>query len=132
MGSGALGGRAAEQVVFGSQVTSGAGGDLQQVERLARAMVTQVGMSNLVGPISISEGGYTGPNYSEDLGTKIDDAIRSISDECYLNSLTILAQHRPCLDRLVEELMETETLPGDRLREIVAEYTAIPEKLAAV
>jgi cell division protease FtsH len=131
--SGALGGRAAEQVVFGSsQVTSGAGGDLQQVERLARAMVTQVGMSNLVGPISISEGGYAGPNYSEDLSTKIDDAIRSISDECYINSLTILAQHRPCLDRIVEELMETETLPGDRLREIVAEYTAIPEKLAAV
>jgi len=131
--SGALGGRAAEQVVFGSsQVTSGAGGDLQQVERLARAMVTQVGMSNLVGPISVSEGGYSGPAYSEDLSAKIDDAIRSISDECYLNALTILAQHRPCLDRIVEELMETETLSGDKLREIVAEYTKIPEKLAAV
>jgi len=130
--SGALGGRAAEQVVFGSsQVTSGAGGDLQQVERIARAMVTQVGMSSLVGPISISDGGFTGPDYSEDLSTKIDDAIRSISDECYLSALTLLAQHRPCLDRIVDELMETETLPGEKLREIVAEYTTIPEKLAA-
>merc|ERR1712032_419078 len=96
--SGALGGRAAEQIVFGSsQVTSGAGGDLQQVERMARAMVTQVGMSNLVGPISISEGGFMGPDYSEELSSKIDDAIRSISDECYLSALTILSQHRECL-----------------------------------
>jgi cell division protease FtsH len=131
--SGALGGRAAEQIVFGSsQVTSGAGGDLQQVERMARAMVTQVGMSNLVGPISISEGGYRGPDYSEELSAKIDDAIRSISDECYLSALTLLSQHRPCLDRIVDELLEVETLPGDRLREIVTEYTSIPEKLAAV
>merc|ERR1712241_1363003 len=131
--SGALGGRAAEQVVFGSsQITSGAGGDLQRVERMARAMVTQVGMSNLVGPIAVSNGGFMGPDYSEELGAKIDDAIRNISDECYLTSLTILSQHRPCLDRIVDELMETETLPGEKLREIVAEYTSIPEKLAAV
>ena len=104
------------------------------------------------------------PNYSEELGTKIDQAIRGISDECYLNSLTILMNHRACLDALADELVEVqaprirrhssfvdahgmfqrpgvpwphgptkvETLSGDRLREIVASYTQIPEKLAAV
>jgi len=130
--AGALGGRAAEQIVFGtSQVTTGAGGDLQQVERMARAMVTQFGMST-VGSIAIDDGGFMGPSYSEELSTKIDEAIRSISDECYLNALTVLMQNRACLDRITEELVEVETLTGDRLREIVAEYVKIPEKLAAV
>jgi len=130
--AGALGGRAAEQVVFGSsQVTSGAGGDLQQVERMARSMVTQFGMSD-VGSIAIDEGGFMGPSYSEELGTKIDDAIRGISDECYLKAITLLTEHRACLDRIADELVELETISGERLREIVGEYVQIPEKLAAV
>merc|ERR1740138_718574 len=129
---GALGGRAAEQIVFGSeQVTSGAGGDLQKVERIARAMVTQFGMSN-VGSLAIDDGGFMGPNYSEELSTKIDEAIRKISDECYLQAITILMSNRACLDTIADELVETETLSGDRLREIVAAYCKIPEKLAAV
>jgi len=130
--AGALGGRAAEQLVFGtSQVTTGAGGDLQQVERMARAMVTQFGMSD-VGSIAIDDGGFQGPNYSEELSTKIDDAISQISDDCYLNALNILMTNRACLDRVADELTETETLSGDRLREIIGEYTEIPAKLAAV
>ncbi|CAL1146629.1 unnamed protein product [Cladocopium goreaui] len=130
--AGALGGRAAEQLVFGSgQVTTGAGGDLQQVERMARSMVTQFGMSE-VGSIAIDDGGFMGPNYSEDLSKKIDEAIKSISDECYLNALTILMKNRACLDRVADELCEFETITGDRLKELVAEYTEIPEKMAAV
>jgi len=128
----ALGGRAAEQIVFGSsQVTTGAGGDLQQVERMARAMVTQFGMSD-VGYIAIDDGGFQGPNYSEELSTKIDAAIKDISDDCYLNALTMLTKHRACLDKIADELTEVETISGDRLREIVAKYIEIPEKLAAV
>eukprot|EP00930_Biecheleria_cincta_P047348 TRINITY_DN327_c0_g1_i5.p1 TRINITY_DN327_c0_g1~~TRINITY_DN327_c0_g1_i5.p1 ORF type:complete len:608 (+),score=139.92 TRINITY_DN327_c0_g1_i5:53-1825(+) len=130
--AGALGGRAAEQIVFGSsQVTTGAGGDLQQVERMARAMVTQFGMSD-VGSIAIDDGGFMGPNYSEELSSKIDTAIKNISDESYLNALTLLTKHRACLDEIADELTETETISGDRLREIVAKYVEIPEKLAAV
>ncbi|CAE7254744.1 ftsH, partial [Symbiodinium pilosum] len=129
--AGALGGRAAEQLVFGtSQVTTGAGGDLQQVERMARSMVTQFGMSD-VGSIAISDGGFMGPEYSEDLSTKIDDAIKAISDEGYLNALNILMSNRACLDRVADELCEAETLSGDRLRSLVSEYTEIPAKLAA-
>ena len=71
----------AEQLVFGTQqVTTGAGGDLQQVERMARAMVTQFGMSD-VGSIAIDDGGFGGPGYSEELGERIDGAIKEISDE---------------------------------------------------
>mmetsp|Transcript_106503 Transcript_106503/g.217268 ORF Transcript_106503/g.217268 Transcript_106503/m.217268 type:complete len:95 (-) Transcript_106503:63-347(-) len=94
-------------------------------------MVTQFGMSD-VGSIAIDDGGYMGPNYSEELSTKIDDAIRSISDECYLNALTILMTNRACLDRIADELVEEETMSGERLRNLVATYTTVPEKLAAV
>eukprot|EP00415_Alexandrium_ostenfeldii_P001128 UN1128 len=98
---------------------------------MAGSMVTQFGMSE-VGSIAIDDGGFMGPSYSEELGSKIDIAIRNISDEGYLNAITLLTTHRSCLDRLADELVEMETLPGERLREIIAEYTQIPEKLAAV
>ncbi|CAJ1397856.1 unnamed protein product [Effrenium voratum] len=130
--SGALGGRAAEQLVFGTdQVTTGAGGDLQQVERMARAMVTQFGMSQ-VGSIAIDEGGMMGPSYSEALSSEIDGAVKSISDECYLRALTLLAEHRAALDKIAEELCEVETMSGERLKQILEEHTAVPEKLTAV
>ncbi|CAK9008666.1 ATP-dependent zinc metalloprotease FtsH [Durusdinium trenchii] len=130
--AGALGGRVAEQLVFGSsQVTTGAGGDLQQVERMARAMVTQFGMSE-VGSIAIDDGGFGGPNYSEDLNSKIDSAIKNISDECFLTAWNLLETRRDCLDKVAEELCEMETITGDRLREIIAQYTEVPEKMAVV
>jgi len=130
--AGALGGRAAEHIVFGeAQVTTGAGGDLQQVERMARAMVTQFGMSD-VGSIAIDDGDFMGPKYSEELGSKIDGAIRDISDQGYLTALTLLMDNRACLDKIATELVEVETITGDRLRELVSENIQIPEKLAAV
>merc|ERR1712050_314171 len=101
-------------IVFGtSQVTTGAGGDLQQVERMARGMVTQFGMSD-VGSIAIDDGGFMGPSYSEELSAKIDDAIRDISDECYLKALSIIKDNRACLDKIADELVELETLSGKR------------------
>jgi len=128
----ALGGRAAERVVFGDKaVTTGAGGDLQQVERIARSMVTQFGMSD-VGSLVFEDGGFQGPSYSEDVAAKIDQAIKDISDEGYKTALEIMVKNRACLDRLADELVETETMTGDRLRELVAEYTPVPENLAAV
>ncbi|CAE8607138.1 unnamed protein product [Polarella glacialis] len=130
--AGALGGRAAERVVFGeSQVTTGAGGDLQQVERIARAMVTQLGMSD-VGCMALDDWGMMGPNYSEEVSAKVDEAIRQLSDDGYKVALDIMTDYRACLDRLADELVETETISGDRLRELVAEYTPVPQKLAAV
>eukprot|EP00913_Durusdinium_trenchii_P015102 g14163.t1 len=65
-----------------------------------------------VGSIAIDDGGFMGPNYSEDLNQKIDKAIKDISDECYLNALTILNNNRACLDRVADELCENETISG--------------------
>jgi len=128
----ALGGRAAEQLVFGeAQVTSGAGGDLQQVEGMARAMVTQFGMSD-VGSMTFSPGNFMGPDYSEDVSSKIDDAIRTISDQAYLTALKVLMENRACLDKIADELVEQETLSGEKLRDMITKYTAIPDKLRAV
>jgi cell division protease FtsH len=135
--SGALGGRAAEEVVFGdSEVTTGAGGDLQQVTGMARRMVTQFGMSKL-GPLSLESqsgevflgGGWNSrADYSDEVAAQIDVQVRSIVDECHKEAVQIMKDNRQVVDRLVDLLIEQETINGDELRQIVAEYTVVPEK----
>ena len=134
---GALGGRAAEEVVFGhAEVTTGAGGDIQQVASIARQMVTRFGMSDL-GQVSFEAGNQevflgrdlmTRNDGSDRLASKIDDAVRHIVHSCYLDTLNLVSSQRNCMDRLVELLIEKETLDGDELRAIVGEFTSIPEK----
>ncbi|MEL6138818.1 MAG: ATP-dependent zinc metalloprotease FtsH2 [Cyanobacteria bacterium J06628_6] len=134
---GALGGRVAEEVIFGdSEVTTGAGNDLQQVTSMARQMVTRFGMSDL-GPLSLeSQQGevFLGGNwmsrseYSEQIAKRIDSQVRSIVNDCYEETTRIVSESREVMDRLVDLLIEKETIDGDELRQIVAEYTAVPEK----
>ena len=59
-------------------------------------------------------------------------AIKNISDECFLTAWNLLETRRDCLDKVAEELCEMETITGDRLREIIAQYTEVPEKMAVV
>ncbi|MBE9251560.1 ATP-dependent zinc metalloprotease FtsH2 [Dolichospermum sp. LEGE 00240] len=135
--TGALGGRAAEEVVFGSaEVTTGAGGDLQQLSGMARQMVTRFGMSDL-GPLSLeSQQGEvflgrdwtTRSEYSEAIACRIDAQVRMIVEECYSNAKKIMRDHRSLADRLVDLLIEKETINGDELRQIVAEYAEVPDK----
>jgi cell division protease FtsH len=135
--AGALGGRAAEEVVFGdAEVTTGAGGDLQMVAGLARQMVTRYGMSDL-GPVSLeSQQGEvflgrdwtTRSEYSEEIAARIDAQVRAIVDQCHQEALQIVRENRVVVDRLVDLLIERETIDGDELRRIVAEYAAVPEK----
>jgi cell division protease FtsH len=134
---GALGGRAAEAIVFGhAEVTTGAAGDIQQVAGLARQMVTRFGMSEL-GPISLEAGNQevflgrdlmTRSDVSESIATRIDEAVRRIVDRCYADTLQLLENQRPCMDRLVELLIEQESIDGDAFRSVVAEFTEVPEK----
>jgi len=134
---GALGGRAAEDVVFGhAEVTTGAGGDIQQVASIARQMVTRFGMSDL-GQLSLEAGNQevflgrdlmTRSDGSDALANRIDEAVRAIVQSCYRDTVELVAANRSCMDRLVEMLIEKETLNGDELRAVVAEFTAIPEK----
>ncbi|CEJ43502.1 ATP-dependent zinc metalloprotease FtsH (EC 3.4.2 4.-) [Umezakia ovalisporum] len=135
--TGALGGRAAEEVVFGSaEVTTGAGGDLQQLSGMARQMVTRFGMSDL-GPLSLeSQQGEvflgrdwtTRSEYSESIAARIDSQVRKIAEDCYENAKKIIRDHRTACDRLVDLLIEKETIDGEEFRQIVAEYTEVPEK----
>jgi cell division protease FtsH len=135
--TGALGGRAAEDVIFGSsEVTTGAGNDLQQVTGMARQMVTRFGMSNL-GPLSLeSQSGevflgrdwMTRSEYSEAIASRIDIQVRAIVDECYDLAKQLMRDNRTVMDRLVDLLIEKETIDGEEFRQIVAEYTDVPEK----
>ena len=134
---GALGGRAAEDVVFGrSEVTTGAGGDIQQVASMARQMVTRFGMSNL-GPMSLEGGSQevflgrdlmTRSDVSEAISKQVDDQVRNIVMQCYQETLELVGAQRELMDDLVEVLIEKETLDGDEFRDMVAKVTNIPEK----
>ncbi|MFQ4145785.1 ATP-dependent zinc metalloprotease FtsH2 [Chlorogloeopsis sp. ULAP02] len=135
--TGALGGRAAEDVIFGrDEVTTGAGNDLQQVTSMARQMVTRFGMSDL-GPMSLeSQTGevflgrdwMTRSEYSEAIAARIDSQVRTIVEECYETAKRIIRENRTVTDRLVDLLIEKETIDGNEFRQIVAEYTTVPEK----
>ena len=135
--TGALGGRAAEDVIFGdAEVTTGAGNDLQQVTGMARQMVTRFGMSDL-GPLSLES--QTGEvflgrdlmsrsEYSEEIASRIDAQVRSIVEHCYDDGKRIIRENRAAIDRLVDLLIEKETIDGEEFRQIVAEYAIVPEK----
>ncbi|MBD2446126.1 ATP-dependent metallopeptidase FtsH/Yme1/Tma family protein [Nostoc sp. FACHB-152] len=135
--TGALGGRAAEEVVFGAaEVTTGAGGDLQQLSGMARQMVTRFGMSDL-GPLSLeSQQGEvflgrdwtTRSEYSEAIASRIDAQVRAIVEECYDNAKKLIRENRTVTDRIVDLLIEKETIDGEEFRQIVAEYTDVPDK----
>ena len=134
---GALGGRAAEDIVFGhAEVTTGAGGDIQQVASMARQMVTRFGMSEL-GPMSLEAGNQevflgrdlmTRSDVSDSITNQIDEQVRSIVESCYKETVDLIADQRDCMDRLVDLLIEKETLDGDDFRDVVAEFVSIPEK----
>jgi cell division protease FtsH len=135
-----LGGRAAEDIVFGKgEVTTGAGQDLQQVTALARQMVTKFGMSELgllsletqTGEVFLGRDWMTKSEYSEEIAARIDAQVRDIISQCYQLALRLLQQNRIVMDRLVDLLSEQETIEGDKFREIVAEYTQIPKQQLA-
>ncbi|AFZ36563.1 ATP-dependent metalloprotease FtsH [Stanieria cyanosphaera PCC 7437] len=135
--AGAMGGRAAEEEIFGyDEVTTGAGGDLQQVTEMARQMVTRFGMSDL-GPVSLEgQGGevflgaglMSRAEYSEEVASRIDDQVRQISEHGHNLARKIIRENREVIDRLVDLLIEKETIDGEEFRQIVAEYTEVPEK----
>ncbi|MFM7324632.1 MAG: ATP-dependent zinc metalloprotease FtsH, partial [Nodosilinea sp.] len=132
--TGALGGRAAEDVIFGdAEVTTGAGNDLQQVTGMARQMVTRFGMSDL-GPLSLesSQGEVflgrdwlSRSEYSEEIASRIDIQVRTIVDHCYAKARQLMEDNRALIDRLVDLLVERETIDGEEFRRIVSEYTLV-------
>ncbi|MCY1138306.1 ATP-dependent zinc metalloprotease FtsH [Actinoplanes sp. Pm04-4] len=110
---GALGGRAAEQVVFGDE-TTGAESDLDQVSNIARQMVGRWGMSDAIGPVTVlpppGQESPFGDGVAPATKELIDSEVRKIVDECYAEALSLLRSHRGQLDSLAHRLLQTETL----------------------
>jgi cell division protease FtsH len=121
---GALGGRAAEQLVYGT-TTTGAENDLQQVTLIARDMVVRWGMSPRVGPLSfageertpIPAGAFQKP-FSEATAALIDEEIRRIVEECLAEAQRLLAANRPRLDALARALLREESLDEPEILEV--------------
>ncbi len=123
-----MGGRAAELIVFGKdEITQGASGDFENVSRLAREMVTRFGFSSL-GPIALefeNRDIFIGSNmlsknkkYADSTGTVIDNNIRKIAIESMNKAINILKDKRKLMDKLVDTLIEEETIDGDRFLQL--------------
>jgi cell division protease FtsH len=123
---GLLGGRAAEEIVF-DDITSGASNDLERVTRMARAMVTRLGMSNELGPMvygqkeeliflgrEISEQ----RDYSEAVAQQIDKEVRKIVSESYELAKGVVFQYRDRLDAVAKKLLEVETITREEFEEL--------------
>ena len=135
----ALGGRVAEEIVYGEdEVTTGASNDLQQVANTARQMITRFGMSDGIGPVALgrSQGGmFLGRDiaaerdFSEETAAMIDSEVSDLVDVAYKRATKVLVDNRSVLDELAEMLIEQETVDAEELQELlikrdvrVAEY----------
>ena len=121
-----LAGRIAEQLVF-NQMTTGAHNDFQKATAIARAMVTEYGMSSL-GPVQYERNSaqvflgrdyMTDKNFSDQVALEIDNEVRKIIDECYKAGEELIKENRPLLDLLAKHLVEIETLTKEDIDELV-------------
>jgi len=130
-----LGGRVAEEIVFG-EITTGAANDFENATDLARKMVTEFGMSDKLGPLTL--GTKHGPvflgrdlfesqNYSDEIAYEIDKEVRRIIDECHSRARVVLTEHKGALDRIAKALLERESLQSDELDTLIAGQPLLPE-----
>ena len=125
----ALGGRIAEEIIFGEEeVTTGASNDLQQVARVARQMITRYGMSDRLGPVALgrqSGNVFLGRDiasdrdFSDETAASIDEEVRKLVDNAYKRAKDVLVSNRHVLDRLADMLVEKETVDAEELQEVL-------------
>lgn len=125
----ALGGRIAEEIIFGEEeVTTGASNDLQQVARVARQMITRFGMSDRLGPVALGRQNgnvfmgrdiASDRDFSDTTAAAIDEEVSQLVERAYQRAKDVLVQNRPILDKLAEMLVEKETVEADELQEIL-------------
>jgi cell division protease FtsH len=127
-----LGGRSAEEIVFG-EITTGATDDIQRATRIARSMVVEFGMSEKLGPQRFARADgepFLGrehtrsDEHSDELAARIDEEIARMLDEAHSRARRILEEHRAVLDRLAAALLERETLAEEDLQELLADVDA--------
>jgi cell division protease FtsH len=122
-----LGGRTAEELVFGDP-TTGAQNDIERASQIARAMVTEFGMTDALGPQQLGNRAGepfmgrdwgSAPNYSDEIAALIDDEVGALIDRAHDQAERILTKHRRVLDELADALIEHETLDTPELLEIL-------------
>ncbi|MEM8640892.1 MAG: ATP-dependent zinc metalloprotease FtsH4 [Cyanobacteria bacterium P01_G01_bin.54] len=130
-----LGGRAAEEVVFGS-ITTGAANDLQRATDLAERMVTTYGMSKILGPLAyekggqnnfLGDGGMMNPrrNVSDETAKAIDQEVKDIVEHGHQQALTILKQNRDLLETISQQILEAEVIEGESLQTLLDQVKAV-------
>ena len=134
--TGLLGGRVAEEIVFG-EVSTGAHNDFQRATGIARRMVTEFGMSDKLGPMQFgsSQGGqvflgrdfHSEQNYSDAIAHEIDMEMQTIMKECYARAKQILTDNRDKLDLIAKTLLEVETLDAEQINHL-CDYGRLPER----
>ena len=127
-----LGGRAAEEVVFDT-VTTGASNDIEKATQIARAMITQYGMSEKFGLMSLETveskylDGSARLNCSDETAAMIDDEVKELLKECFAEAKKLLSENRDVLDEIAKYLYEKETITGKKFMEIYRKVKGIPE-----
>lgn len=127
-----LGGRAAEEVVFDT-VTTGASNDIEKATQIARAMITQYGMSEKFGLMSLETveskylDGSARLNCSDETAAMIDDEVKELLKECFEEAKKLLSENRDVLDEIAKYLYEKETITGKQFMEIYRKVKGIPE-----
>ncbi len=126
----ALGGRIAEEIIFGEEeVTTGASNDLQQVARVARQMITRFGMSDRLGPVALGrqQGNMflgrdimSERDFSEETAAAIDEEVRKLVDVAYTRAKEVLIGNRHILDQIAQMLVDKETVDAEELQEILS------------
>jgi cell division protease FtsH len=124
-----FGGRVAEEIIFGAdKVTTGAGNDIERATALARRMVTQFGMSEVIGPLAVGDKEqeiFLGREFaqrreiSERTAQMVDDEVKRLVDEAYARATGIISENRDLLDRIADALLERETIDRDDLDRLV-------------
>nr|WP_174783465.1 ATP-dependent zinc metalloprotease FtsH3 [Dolichospermum sp. UHCC 0352] len=125
----ALGGRLAEEIIFGEEeVTTGASNDLQQVARVAKQMITRFGMSDRLGPVALGrqQGNMflgrdimSERDFSEETAAAIDEEVRKLVDTAYIRAKEVLVNNRKVLDEIAQMLIEKETVDAEELQQIL-------------
>jgi cell division protease FtsH len=126
----ALGGRVAEEIIFGKEeVTTGASNDLQQVTRVARQMVTRFGMSDRLGPVALGRQGggvflgrdiASDRDFSDETAAAIDEEVHNLVEQAHERAQQVLGNNRQVLDQLAQMLTEKETVDSEELQSILA------------
>jgi cell division protease FtsH len=136
-----FGGRVAEEIIFGAdKVTTGAGNDIERATGLARRMVTQFGMSEVIGPLAVGDKEqeiFLGREFaqrreiSERTAQMVDDEVKRLIDEAYARATQILTDHRELLDRIAVALLDRETIDREDLDRLVRNLPLTPRNIPA-